>query len=196
MNLLLTAHPDDECMFFAPTMHLITHIYCLSNGNDSGIGKVREKEFLSSCDEYQVNGTIGPLVDGEDWDNEEIVALVKAFGTSNIISNIFTFDSYGVSGHKNHISIYEAMISSGITFYSLTSVPLYRKYIGILDLALVFMFSNYSSRKVYCAFPSQTIKGYISMSKHQSQLVWFRYLYLVFSRYMFINEFTLHNASK
>ncbi len=37
--LLLTAHPDDECMFFAPTLSLLAsqpgwhvHILCLSNG--------------------------------------------------------------------------------------------------------------------------------------------------------------------
>jgi N-acetylglucosaminylphosphatidylinositol deacetylase len=36
--LLVTAHPDDEAMFFAPTIHTLlqqgasVHILCLSNG--------------------------------------------------------------------------------------------------------------------------------------------------------------------
>jgi N-acetylglucosaminylphosphatidylinositol deacetylase len=52
--LLLIAHPDDECMFFSPTiLNLIPHfsvqVLCLSTGNDQGVGKIREKELIKSC---------------------------------------------------------------------------------------------------------------------------------------------------
>ena len=50
----MIAHPDDEAMFFAPTiltMHDKSHLHliCLSVGNNDGLGKVREKELYKSC---------------------------------------------------------------------------------------------------------------------------------------------------
>lgn len=53
--LLVIAHPDDECMFFIPTILNLTsttqaafHILCLSNGNYHGLGKQREKELYNA----------------------------------------------------------------------------------------------------------------------------------------------------
>jgi hypothetical protein len=49
--LLLTAHPDDEVMFFAPTIQSLVdkgfevHLLCLSSGNFDGLGTVRKKEL-------------------------------------------------------------------------------------------------------------------------------------------------------
>jgi hypothetical protein len=54
--LLLTAHPDDECMFFAPTLLSLTssdaEVYslCLSSGNADGLGDVRKNELEGSLD--------------------------------------------------------------------------------------------------------------------------------------------------
>lgn len=56
--LLLTAHPDDECLFFAPTVLALaedpTHpeIYSLtmSIGNADGHGEVRREELHRSLD--------------------------------------------------------------------------------------------------------------------------------------------------
>lgn len=54
--LLLTAHPDDECMFFAPTLLQLTasakdvYSLCLSTGNSEGLGDIREKELSRSLD--------------------------------------------------------------------------------------------------------------------------------------------------
>jgi N-acetylglucosaminylphosphatidylinositol deacetylase len=53
--LLVTAHPDDECMFFSPAiLHLRrlgveVVILCLSRGNFDGLGETREKELLKSA---------------------------------------------------------------------------------------------------------------------------------------------------
>lgn len=48
--LLLTAHPDDECMFFAPTVlaHPNISALCLSTGNADGLGATRAKELIRS----------------------------------------------------------------------------------------------------------------------------------------------------
>jgi N-acetylglucosaminylphosphatidylinositol deacetylase len=65
--LLLTAHPDDECLFFAPTVsslqalaprdgltaeHLKVELYslCLSVGNADGLGETRREELSRSLD--------------------------------------------------------------------------------------------------------------------------------------------------
>lgn len=69
--LLLTAHPDDECMFFAPTVLTLTretrrvdeiepHIpvqgyrrvysLCLSSGDADGLGEIRKDELRSSLE--------------------------------------------------------------------------------------------------------------------------------------------------
>ncbi len=53
--LLITAHPDDECMFFSPTIlnlrrqGILVNLLCLSNGNADGLGQVREKELRESA---------------------------------------------------------------------------------------------------------------------------------------------------
>ena len=189
MSLLLTAHPDDECMFFTPILHQVTHIYCLSNGNNDGLGAIREKEFINSCDTLQVNGSIGPLQDGKIWETADILKLVKIYLKRNNISKVYTFDNYGVSGHTNHISLYKALMSSDISFYSLQSVPIYRKYIGLYDLFFTLLLLPFSKRALKLASPVQVVKGYYSMMQHKSQMVWFRYLYILFSRFMWINEF-------
>ncbi|KAL6850636.1 N-acetylglucosaminyl-phosphatidylinositol de-N-acetylase [Amphichorda felina] len=54
---LLIAHPDDEAMFFAPTVLALTRpetgnhvkILCLSTGNADGLGETRKKELVKSA---------------------------------------------------------------------------------------------------------------------------------------------------
>lgn len=54
---LLIAHPDDEAMFFAPTILALTQpdkgnhvkILCLSRGNAEGLGDTRKREMVKSA---------------------------------------------------------------------------------------------------------------------------------------------------
>jgi N-acetylglucosaminylphosphatidylinositol deacetylase len=53
--LLLTAHPDDECLFFAPTLlslraEVELYSLCLSVGDAEGLGRTRRVELQSSLD--------------------------------------------------------------------------------------------------------------------------------------------------
>lgn len=52
--LLLTAHPDDECLFFSPTLLALAHhqVYSLtlSTGNADGLGNLRQRELHGSLD--------------------------------------------------------------------------------------------------------------------------------------------------
>lgn len=53
---LLVAHPDDEAMFFAPTVLALTRpalqnhvkILCLSSGDAAGLGATRKQELVES----------------------------------------------------------------------------------------------------------------------------------------------------
>lgn len=64
---LLIAHPDDEAMFFAPTVLALTRpelgnhvkILCLSSGDAAGLGETRKKELVKS-------GLVLGLRKGED----------------------------------------------------------------------------------------------------------------------------------
>ena len=55
--LLLIAHPDDEAMFFAPTLAWLTRpelgnavmVFCLSSGDADGLGGVRKGELVESA---------------------------------------------------------------------------------------------------------------------------------------------------
>ena len=58
--IFVIAHPDDEAMFFLPTICGLKHhkqqnpdcqlwLVCLSNGNYNGLGKQREQELYQSC---------------------------------------------------------------------------------------------------------------------------------------------------
>ena len=55
---LLIAHPDDEAMFFSPTLLALTEpelgnhvkILCLSTGDNDGLGAVRQKELIASAE--------------------------------------------------------------------------------------------------------------------------------------------------
>lgn len=66
--------------------------------------------------------------------------------------------------------------------YELQSVNLIRKYSGVADLlpSLLadFMFTKFNP-----------IASYRTMSKHVSQFVWYRRLFLIFSRYGYVNTY-------
>jgi N-acetylglucosaminylphosphatidylinositol deacetylase len=61
---------------------------------------------------------------------------------------------------------------------------LIRKYSGILELLLV-PFKEFS----WVRF--NYFHGYNSMALHQSQWVWFRKLFVLFSRYTYVNTFRM-----
>lgn len=68
--LLVTAHPDDETMFFAPTILTLQrkpdinlfHL-CLSNGDAEGLGETRRRELGQSLDILGIPPTKRWLID-------------------------------------------------------------------------------------------------------------------------------------
>lgn len=119
--LIVTAHPDDECMFFGPTIQGIhsqnpdakIHLLCLSHGRD--YPKKRAVELEKSCRVLNVTN-VNVLENKSLQDDPKQLwpsALIAKVIVDEISTNmdeapqmIITFDELGISGHTNHISVY------------------------------------------------------------------------------------------
>ena len=66
---------------------------------------------------------------------------------------------------------------------ALSTVAIWRKFIGILDVNLLW-------QDEWHAFRYNFISAYRTLAQHESQLVWFRKLFIIFSRYTYINSFS------
>ncbi|RLN80022.1 hypothetical protein BBO99_00004818 [Phytophthora kernoviae] len=149
------------------------------------------------------------LQDGMEsqWDVPHIAAIVAAYVDKHSIDVVFTFDDYGVSGHANHIATHfgvkralqqqqercnaaesDEKIVRG---WGLESTSLVRKYVGILDTALSYWLSRQDGEQDerQFVFVFRPRWNYNAMAMHQSQFVWYRRLFVAFSRYTFINTF-------
>ena len=224
--LFITAHPDDECMFFAPSILEVirqlgrhnVHILCLTNGNFYNLGKIREAELIRSCLALGMMYRNIHLVDNVElqdgdviWDWKRIIETIKKITNELEISQIITFDAYGVSGHSNHRAIFDALLShkknatqssdynemekEDIELYSLTSVSILRKYVLVFDLGFSFFCCHLSSlfgrnsKTIVTLAPQDLLKPQSALYEHESQFVWFRKLYGILSRYMYLNTF-------
>jgi N-acetylglucosaminylphosphatidylinositol deacetylase len=155
--LLLTAHPDDEVMFFAPSIRAFRsagweiQTVCFSTGNFDGLGKTRSKE-LEVCGNLLGISKVECLdlpefQDGPSlWKDHDVASRIDVLVRNNAPAVIFTFDSRGVSGHLNHRSLYSGLRfyvasrkSSTIIAYSLSSISLIRKFTSFLDIFTTFL---------------------------------------------------------
>ena len=133
------------------------------------------------------------------------------------IDVLVTFDRDGVSFHPNHRSLYHGSLSfladlnnrqpaskCPITLYTLTSTAWLRKYTSIVD-SIATMLQTIAFRKMsldpptpllFVSSPSGFRKAQTAMTKaHKSQMRWFRWGWIGFSRYMIINDLKLEKAN-
>ncbi|KAI5930447.1 N-acetylglucosaminyl-phosphatidylinositol de-N-acetylase isoform X1 [Manis javanica] len=206
-TLLVIAHPDDEAMFFAPTVLGLTRLrrrvslLCFSAGNYYNQGEIRKKELVQSCDVLGIPPSSVMIIDNRDfpddprmqWDTQHVASVLLQHIERNGINLVVTFDAGGVSGHSNHVALYAAVrtlhsegkLPKGCSVLTLQSVNVLRKYISLLDLPLSLL----HTRDVLFVLTSKEVaQAKRAMSCHHSQLLWFRRLYVLFSRYMRINS--------
>ncbi|KAK7827430.1 hypothetical protein U0070_026636 [Myodes glareolus] len=161
-----------------------------------------EKELEKSREKYEF-----PDDPGVQWDTESVANTLLQHIQVNGINLVVTFDAEGVSGHSNHVALYKAVryaslgdgsgkgspmalhsegkLPTGCSVLTLQSVSMLRKYLYLLDLP----WSLLSSQDALFMLTSKEVaQAKKAMSCHQSQLVWFRRLYVHFSRYMRINS--------
>lgn len=118
--LFVTAHPDDESMFFLPTFANLRqqyslHLLCFTNGNYDNLGPVREKE-LEAAAKYLGSEKLTivsekDICDGPQskWPISKMTQILKDYVTSQSINAIISFDQQGISGHPNHIDVFRSV---------------------------------------------------------------------------------------
>lgn len=92
--------------------------------------------------------------------------------------------------HSNHL-FYTFLLHPGCRLFTLDSVNVCRKYTFVFDLLLSMAISSY-----WCVLSWSDFRLLQkAMAEHRSQMVWFRRLYIMFSRYMVINTLREMNVS-
>ena len=212
--LLLIAHPDDEAMFFVPALvaaageHTV-HVMSMSNGDYDGLGKTREYELRKSCallgipaDRITIVDDPG-LQDGPQniWDASPIAFYLMPYIKRHNLSAIITFDARGVSGHPNHIALYAALchlsrpdnclIPGHVRLWALESVGLPRKFMGpvaVLEHDVLRMLRLSAPAVEHVVSSLDVALVCRCLHAHRSQAVWYRWLFVYFSRYTFFNR--------
>ncbi|GFZ45528.1 hypothetical protein JCM24511_03254 [Saitozyma sp. JCM 24511] len=237
--LLLTAHPDDEVMFFAPTVMALVSAgwevsgLCLSTGNADGLGETRRHELSLAYSALGVPGERVMVIDhpllqddmSRSWPLPIIQSVLDAHLDDHPADLMVTFDPTGISSHPNHASLAGVIPSNThIRVMHLLSPPLATKYIGQLAATLSnvrrFLVGTPVDPAALAALLPDQLTGAFdvlvgqergpgkdasrtttitsspdaywaavqAMREHRTQMVWFRYLYLAFSRLMWVND--------
>jgi N-acetylglucosaminylphosphatidylinositol deacetylase len=211
--LLVIAHPDDESMFFVPTIRTLVeeptsnvHILCLSTGNFDGLGSVRTEELYKCAKVLKIKKNHVKVVDdsklqdgkNNSWLKRDVAKQVSSYVNLWSINKIITFDDYGVSGHENHtdtsrgvVYFYESSkwgnkssnLGNTNSLYLLQSTNIFRKYTGIFDVMTSLV---QDGSQCFCSLTPWI--NYAAMQAHFSQFVWYRRLFVLFSRYTYVNN--------
>lgn len=206
-TLIVIAHPDDESMFFGPTVMRLKSqvknllIVSLSRGDFYGNGDVRTLELAAAAQVFGVDDVCivadPRLLDGSHWDGNVILELIEPIILNEKVKNVITFDDYGISGHSNHQSLHRALklLPSNINVFYLESVSIFRKYLAVIDVLITILLYRMSPGQtlIQLASVAETTTIMTALSKHSSQMVWFRKLYMMFSRYMIVNTLSPRN---
>lgn len=211
--LLVIAHPDDESMFFSPTINHLrssghnVYILCMSTGNADGVGAVRKEELYRASSILKVPPQQVTVMDhpdfqdgfGKIWNTSTLSVIMEKKIRDQGIDIIITFDNYGVSGHCNHRDVHHGvrrfMLDTSqreVEAWELVSSNIIRKYSGPIDIWL----SSWNARNglMHCLLNENPRISYAAMSQHLSQWVWFRKLFVSFSSYTYVN--TLRKMNK
>ncbi|KAJ8771965.1 hypothetical protein K2173_027142 [Erythroxylum novogranatense] len=206
--LLVIAHPDDESMFFSPTISFLIsrgnnlRILCLSIGDADGLGKTRKDELCRACAVLQVPLQQVKVLNhpelqdgfGLVWDHNLMAQIIEEEVSAHEINMIITFDKYGVSGHCNHRDVHYGVRKvmhhipqRSIEAWELVSINILRKYSGPVDIWLSMLFAI-TSKGTHCLQNEHTSRSFHAMAAHSSQWVWFRKLFVSFSSYTYVNS--------
>jgi N-acetylglucosaminylphosphatidylinositol deacetylase len=159
--LLVTAHPDDEAMFFAPLLGALArqppgarvevHVLCLTSGEGGGCGEVRARELLGAAAALGIAPARvrvlrhAALRDGlhEAWDGGAAAGAVGEALARVRPALVATFDAEGVTRHPNHCAAHAAVVRAAAaaaadapplrpTLLLLQTLPLWQRFLGPL----------------------------------------------------------------
>jgi N-acetylglucosaminylphosphatidylinositol deacetylase len=180
---------------------------CTLSGNYDGLGTTRAVELQRAC---AILGVLAERVKVMDdpalqdgmqshWPSDAVAKHVQHFAEQHSLNTLLTFDDKGVSGHPNHIACCRGVLQfaaaterSPLTVLLLQSTGLLRKYIGAADIVLSWCLCKQHDAMAVCLDPRPV---WAAMAAHRTQLVWYRRLFIVFSRYVYVNTFTIFTAA-
>ena len=212
--LVVTAHPDDETLFFAPALdntHDRAHVLCLSDGGFDGLGKTREREMAKAA---QMLGISAEVVNHSDlpdsptqrWPCAAVGNAVCRAKKSmhDTVDAVLTFDDGGVTQHPNHVDTARGVLRAAdrlrVPVFALCTVPWWNRFAGPFS-ALLVSAPRWHARapswrtarigeRVLCVSADCGVRASQCMrGAHRSQLTWFRELYLLTSCYLYVCTF-------
>ncbi|CAL5230095.1 g13553 [Coccomyxa viridis] len=206
--LLVTAHPDDEVIFFSSSVTALhaagaeVFLLCLTSGDAHGLGQQRVLELEKAAQALGIDRDHLTILndtriqDGhhEIWEQEYVAGIVAAEVDVRDINTIITFDPMGVTGHINHEGCY-----TGVRYYltvcrrqgvdcpagwSLTTTEELRTYSSLLDILPSALESKGSEDAAM--YTNHDLYGmFRAMSAHKSQSRWWKHVLV--TRYTFVN---------
>ncbi|KXN83228.1 hypothetical protein AN958_01679 [Leucoagaricus sp. SymC.cos] len=205
--LILIPHPDDDCLFFAPTILALnkanTEIYSLSLSTETQMVP-SARGNITKATSYSVYQLI-------------VIGSSTALGSGTILLHLGILElSVKLSDYPNHISLPYGIAQLIQTFYALdnpiprlytlTTVPTLAKCMSILapfiaefNLILTQSFDRLYTisgvgRPAADRIPQAFAREGISSSPSRAPIFvsgipeWFRWLYVLLSRYMWVND--------
>jgi N-acetylglucosaminylphosphatidylinositol deacetylase len=180
-----------------------------SLGDADGLGAIRKGELVASCRQLGVRHdsdvtvlehALLPDSMTTTWPAGLIADLLGTHARDADV--ILTFDGEGVSSHPNHISLLHGVREyikgregGKPRLYTLTSVGLARKYISALDAPMAFLQARRGKEGDVLLFVNTVKQTRIAQktmtTAHKSQMRWFRWGWIVLSRYMVVNDLKL-----
>lgn len=157
------------------------------------------------------NCTLLPDSPVAEWKAELLSDIIQSHVEMLDIDLLITFDRDGISQHKNHQAIYFATASLYLAgslpekcrVLVLSTVNIVRKYLSLFDVIVSLVLSSnwwvwnfcislqfstwiFISRRIILNWSDMKLVQ-SAMQCHKSQMLWFRKLYIRFSRYMIVN---------
>ncbi|MEO0337280.1 MAG: PIG-L family deacetylase, partial [Pseudomonadota bacterium] len=103
-TLIVTAHPDDETIFFSGPIfsrpRSRVHVVCATDGNADKMGEKRKQQFESAIKELGITGTMLGFPDqyNERLDVNSLIKQISEWSPKEV----FTHNVHGEYGHPHH----------------------------------------------------------------------------------------------
>lgn len=138
--------------------------------------------------------------------DDKAMFLSSSIDTPDVI---VTFDPQGISSHPNHSACYHGAVhfvtcsnnqpTRKIALYTLTSISIFRKYISVLDAPISLLLSSLqlkpgattakADRVLFVSGLRDYARAFGAMVlAHKTQMVWFRWGWIITGRYMVVND--------
>ena len=203
---LIIAHPDDEAIFFSPTIlqlknenRIRLHVICVTNGNFYGLGAVRSKELFRSCHEFGLEKEQVYLLNDDmfydhpsiRWRNTSALAQkLREVLAGFKVDTVLSFGPYGCSGHPNHRDVHLTVRTlTDYRRFFITDVCFIRYYGGIFEVIYAYL-TNPAKNAFFLSWDILTT--YNAMKSHLSQ---FRFHWILV-RYVLVNDWWVYNKNE